>query len=273
MNKIILSILFTTASLYAGLVNAIAITINETPITLYDIDKEIDTKKISKDQAVSRLIDEILYEQALDTNRISVDIFDIDNYIEKLAASNKMNVLDFKSLVRQQQDYKSFKEKIKKQLIHQKLISKIAGGKLKIATDEDLKIYYENNKEQFKIADTIEVVAYVSKNKKLLNQLKKNPMIQNKDILIQNISMKQSELNAQTKYILNSTVQKEFTAIFAQNKNYNMFYIKEKKDINTLTFADVKDRIFQVIMKKREQNYLKEYFETSKITADIKVLR
>jgi len=273
MKNIILGILFTTASLYAGLVNAIAITINETPITLYDIDKEIETKQISKGQAVSALIDEVLYDQALKTNKISVDIFDIDNYIEKLAASNKMNVLDFKSLVRQQQDYTAFKAKIKKQLLHQKLISKIAGGKLKIATEDDLNIYYKNNKEQFKIANTITVVAYVSKNKKLLNQLKKNPMLQSKDILIQNITMKQSELNPQTKYILNSTSPKQFSAIFAQNKNYNMFFVKEKKDINNLLFPDVKDKIFQVVMKKREQDYLKEYFETAKITADIRVLR
>ena len=128
MNKLILTLVFTSISLYAGLVNAIAITINDTPITLYDIDEESQTKKISKDQAVSQLIDAILYEQELENNRISVDMFDVENYIEKLAARNKMNMLDFKSLVRQQQDYELFKEKIKKQLLHQKLISKIAGG-------------------------------------------------------------------------------------------------------------------------------------------------
>jgi hypothetical protein len=273
MNKILLSLLLTIASLQAGLVNAIAITVNETPITLYDIDKEMETKKVSKNLAVSKLIDDILYKQALTTSRISVDIFDIDNYIEKLAANNKMNVLDFKSLVRQQENYELFKKKIKKQLVHQKLVTKVSGGKLKIATEDDLKIYYENNKEQFKIADTIDVVAYVSKNKKLLSQLKANPMLQNKDILVQNITMKQNELNPQTKYILNSTLERKFSAIFAQNKNYNMFYIQDKRDITTITFDNVKDRIFQVVMKKREQNYLKEYFETSKITADIKVLR
>ena len=273
MNKLILSLIFTTASLYAGLVNAIAITINETPITLYDIDTRMELNKMSKPQAVSQLIDEILYNQSLTTNRISVDIFDIDEYIEKLAAKNKMNILDFKSLVRQQEDFTLFKAKIKKQLLHQKLITKIASGKLVIATEDDLKIYYENNKEQFKIADTINVVAYISKDKKALNQLKKNPMLQNKNILSQNISMKQSELNPQTKYILNTTSQKQFTAIFAQNKNYNMFYIKEKKDITNLPFSKVKNRIFQVVMKKREQDYLKEYFETAKITADIKVLK
>lgn len=273
MNKIILSILFCTASLYAGLVNAIAITVNNAPITLYDIDQEMQTKKVSKDQAVSMIIDRILYDQEIEKNKISIDLFDVDNYIEKLAANNNMNVLDFKSLVRQQQNYELFKANIKQQLLHQKLITKIASGKLKIASDDDLQIYYKNNKEQFKIADTINVIAYISKDKKALQQLKKNPLLQSDLITSQKLSMKQNELNAQTKYILNTTAQKEFSAIFAQNQNYNMFFVEDKKDINTLKFEDVKEQIFQIIMKKREQDYLKNYFDTTKITADIKVLR
>ena len=120
MTKIILTVAFLAINLYAGLVNAIAITVNETPITLFDIDKEVVSKKISQDKAVSQLIDAILYEQELKKNRISVDIFDVDNYIEKLAASNNMNVLDFKTLVRQQQNYTIFREKIKKTIITSK---------------------------------------------------------------------------------------------------------------------------------------------------------
>jgi len=273
MNKIFLSIIFCTASLYAGLVNAVAITVNSTPITLYDIDKEIELKKVSKDKAVSMIIDRVLYDQEIEKNNISIDLFDVDNYIEKLAANNKMNVLDFKSLVRQQQNYDKFRENIKKQLLHQKLITKIASGKLKVANEEDLTIYYENNKVQFKIADTIEVIAYVSKNKNELSKLKKNPLLQSNTIVSQTLTMKQNELNAQTKYILNTTKVKQFSAIFAQNKNYNMFFVQNKKDITSLKFEAVKEQIFQIIMQKREQDYLKNYFETLKITADIRVLR
>jgi len=273
MNKIILTILLTIASVQAGLINAIALTVNDTPITLFDIDKEMETQKLNKSDAVSKLIDDILYKQALNTNHIKVDTFDIDNFIEKLAARNKMNVFDFKSLVRQQENYALFTEKIKNQITHQKLIAKISNGNLIIATDDDLKIYYKNNQEQFKIADTLEVVAYVSKNKKLLQQLKSNPMLQNKDIIAQKLTMKQAELNPQVKYILNSTSKNTFSAIFPQNKNYNMFFVQDKKDRAILKFEDVKNNIFQVIMKKREQDYLEEYFETSKLTADIKIFR
>lgn len=262
---------FTFAS--AALVNAVAIVVNKTPITLYDIEKSVQINKISKQEAVEALIDEILYNEEIKNNNINVDIFDVDNRIEKLAVQNKMSVLDFKSLVRQQQNYELFKAQIKQQLLHQKLIQSVARGKIKIATTEDLTIYFENNKEEFQISDTIEVIAYVSKSKKLLEDQIKNPMMQNKGILIQSLTLKQNELTPQTKYIINSTKSNKFSAIFAQNKNYNMFFIKKKKDITTQSFKEAEDKIFQTVMKEREKNYLKEYFETLKITANIKVLR
>lgn len=272
MKKYILSLLTSFTFAYAGLVNGIAIIVNDTPITLYDINQMAQGKNISEQKAADILIEESLYNQELKNKNISVDIFDVDNYIEKLAAQNKMNTLDFKALVRQQQNYELFKENIKKQLLHQKLIKKIAAGKIKVASPKDIQIFYNNNKEQYKIANTIDVIAYVSKNKRLLNQLKSNPMLQDKSIIMQNITLKQNELTPQAKYILNNTKVKQFSAIFAQNKNYNMFFVKEKKDIKVLTLDEVKNNIFQNIMNQREQSYLQEYFETLKITANIKVI-
>ncbi len=273
MKKYILSLLVTATLSYAGLVNAIALVINDTPITLFDIDIKMQNNNISKQEAVERLIDEALYNQELKNKNITVDIFDIDNHIKKLANQNNMSTLDFKSLVRQQQNYDLFTQKIKQQLLHQKLIAKIARGKIKLANDEDIKMFFENNEEQYKLADTIDVIAYISKDKKLLNELKINPMMQNNNIIMQNITLKQSELTPQVKYILNSTNTKEFSVVFTQNKNYNMFFVVDKKDIKTSTINDVKDQIFSTIMKQREQNYLKEYFETLKITANIQILK
>jgi len=273
MKKYILSLLVTTTLSYAGLVNAIALVINDMPITLYDIDVKMQNNNITKQEAVERLIDETLYNQELKNKNITVDIFDIDNHIKKLADQNNMNTLDFKSLVRQQQNYDLFTQQIKQKLLHQKLIAKIARGKIKLASEEDMKMYFENNKDQYKLADTIDVIAYISKDKKLLNELKTNPMMQNNKIMMQSITLKQSELTPQVKYILNSTNTKEFSVIFAQNKNYNMFFVIDKKDIKISLYNNVKDQIFSTLMKKREQNYLKEYFETLKITANIQILK
>jgi len=273
MKKYLISLIISFSFLNAGLVNGIALIVNDDPITLYDIDQEMTEKGVSKKVAVKNLIDKTIYDQQVKLNNVSVDLFDIDNYIDKIARRNNMSVLDFKTLIRQQQDYDKFQAQIKEQITHQKLIAKVARGKLAIATDEDLKIYYDNNIQQFKVADTLEVIAYISKDRNLLEQLKQNPMLRDDNIISQEMSLKQNELTSQVKYILNTTNTNSFSAIFAQNKNYNIFFVKDKKDIKNLKFEDVKEEIFQIVMKKREDNFLEEFFETTKLTAKIKVLR
>jgi len=230
-------------------------------------------KNISKEQAVSQMIDKIIYDQELKRYNINISILDVDNYIEKLASVNNMNLLDFKLLVRQKEDYNQFIQKIKQQLTHQALIKKISQGNIKPVSDADMKIYYDNHTNEFSNASTVDIIAYVSKNKNQLEMIKQNPMMNTKNILIKELSFKLDEVNPQVKYILNNTDINKFSAIFSQNKAYNMFFVKDKKDIKTLSFDEAKNQIFNTMMKKREQTYLQNYFETLKITADVQVLR
>lgn len=273
MKKYLVSLLLSLGIANAGLVNGVAIVVNEEPITLYDIDKQMQETGLSKKDAVKSLIDQLLYDQQVKKENVSVDIFDVDEHISKLAAQNRMSLLEFKSIIRQQQDYNQFVADIKKRLIHQQLIKKIARGNIKIATDDDIQIYYENNKQQFTIAEDIDVVAYVSKSKEVLAEARANPMMDNADLAKQEISFKQSELNPKVKFVLNNTGVNQFSNIFAQSGNYNMFFIKSKNNVSTLPLANVKEKIFQVIMQQRETDFLNEYFETLKITANIKVYR
>ena len=84
MYKLFLTLLVSSGISFAGMVNGVALTVNDDPITLYDIDKAMSTNKISKNEAVGLLIDKTLYEQAIKENNISADIFDVNNYIEKI---------------------------------------------------------------------------------------------------------------------------------------------------------------------------------------------
>ncbi len=198
MLKTILILLSFTLLLNAKLTNAIAVIVNDTPITLYDIDDTMNRKHISHNQAIASLIDNTLYEQTIKKFNISASKLDINNYISKLANANNMSVKDFKTAVKRQQNYTQFWNQIKKRIINQKLIENIAKGQIKVAITEDLKLYYDNN----------------------INEFRKN-----------------------------------------------------KNSIAVVPFEQVKNKIFNKIMGQREQKMLKEYFDTLKITADIKVVR
>ena len=76
MYKLFLALLISSGISFGNMVNGIALTVNDDPITLYDIDKTMSENKIGKNEAVGLLIDKILYEQAVKENNISADIFD-----------------------------------------------------------------------------------------------------------------------------------------------------------------------------------------------------
>jgi hypothetical protein len=169
--------------------------------------------------------------------------------------------------------YFSFVDDLKKKLSRQKLVSIVSRGNIARATDDDLKIYYNNNKNDFSIANKITVVQYSSKDKQALKDIKTNPMMINKNVTVTNIVFTQNSMQPQIKYIVNATKKKTFSAIFTANKTYNMFFITKKDNIDILSFEKTKDKIFNIVMRQREKEYLKNYFETLKITADIKILR
>jgi len=274
MKKLLFAFLITVGILNAGLVNGIAFIVNEEPITLYDIDEKMSEDKISKNQAVGILIDELLYEQELRKNNISVDMFDVNNYLEKLAANNKMDLYQFKSIIKQKyKDFSRYENEIKKQITRQKLVTKALRGNLKVANDDDLKIYYENNLKEFSTASKFHVVQYATKNKASLLAIRKNPMTTMSDVKRNSTVLEHQNLNAKFKYLLNDTQEKNFTPIFTANKAFMMLFITKKEDVITQSFEEVKNKIFQIIMSEKEKKFLQEYFEKLKLTADIKVIR
>lgn len=256
------------------MIDAIALVVNNEPITVYDIDQRMAKTKEKKAAAVSALIDKKLFDQEIEKKNISADVFDINNYLEKIAASNGMDLYTFKSIVKQKyKDYDAFEEGIKQQVLKDKLAQQLVRGKLAVANDDDLKIYYDNNISQFTTAKTLKVIQYTSKNKRDLQMSQKTPMSNIQSVQKTSIELNQAQLNSQLRYMINNTKENQFTPIFTADKQYVSLFIVKKEGVETLPFEEVKKRIFAVVMQEREKTFLKEYFEKLKLTADIKIVR
>jgi parvulin-like peptidyl-prolyl isomerase len=272
--RVLFTLMATFTFSNAQMIDALALTVNDEPITTNDINVKMAETNLKKADAVSELIDQILYKQELEKQNITVDIFEVNDYLEKLAASNGMDLYTFKSILRQKnKNFDEFEAQTKKELLKRKLISKLVRGNIPVATNDDLKIYYDNNQNMFTTASEIFVTQYASKNKSSLIAISKNPMAIFNDVVVKDFTLKQDKLNPQLKFILNDTKDGSFTPIFTANRNFVMFFVKSKSGVTTLKFDEVKNKIFDTLMNEREQKFLKEYFEKLKLTADIKVIR
>lgn len=274
MYKLFLILLISVNISFAGLINGIAITVNDDPITLYDIDQKMLTENMDKNKAVSSLIDNVLYDQLLQKYNINVDIFDINDYIEKLASSNNMDVFTFKSIVKQKYpDYSIFERETKSIVTRQKLIKKLVQGQLKIATNEDMLLHYETNKNNYTTVKTVSIVQYITNKRSSLLSAIKSPLLLPQDVQRNPLTLQIKDLDPQMQYLLNNTKENSFTPIFTSNKMYNALFVIKKEGIDTLDFEIVKNKIFNEVMSLREKKYLKDFFEKQKLTADIKIIR
>jgi len=272
--RVVFTLLATVTISSAQMIDGIALSVNDEPITISDINEKITQMNIKKADAVSLLVDDILYNQELEKQNITVDIFELNSYLEKIAASNGMDLYTFKSILRKKnKNFDEFEKETKEELLKRKLANKLVRGNLTIATEDDLERYYENNQNMFTTATTIEVTQYASKNKRALQAITQNPMSMFNDVAKNDFTLEQDKLNQQLKYIINDTKDNSFTPIFTAEQNYVMFFVKSRTGVSTLKFEEVKERIFNVLMSEREKKYLKEYFEKLKLTADIKVIR
>ena len=274
MYKLFLTLLVSSGISFAGIVNGVALTVNDQPITIYDIDKTVSINKISKNEAVGLLIDKALYEQAVSQNNITADVFDVNEYIEKLAKANGMDLYSFKAIVKQKYgNYSDFEEEAKDAVIRQKLIQKIVKGQLAVATQEDMELYYEKNKGQFSTSKAYDVMQYTSKNKASLTNAINNPMVIAADVEKTPLKLGVQSLQPQMQFLLNDTKLNTFTPIFTANKQFVSLFVIKKEGTTSLDFETVKAKIFNDMMSLREKKYLKDYFEKQKLTADIKIVR
>ncbi|MGB5919150.1 peptidylprolyl isomerase [Arcobacter sp.] len=272
--RVLFTLMATFTFSNAQMIDALALTVNDEPITTNDINEKMAETNLKKADAVSELIDEILYKQELEKQNITVDIFEVNDYLEKLAASNGMDLYTFKSILRQKnKDFDKFEEQTKKEIMKKKLAAKLVRGNIPVATEEDLKIYYDNNQAMFTTASKINVTQYASNNKRSLITISQNPMALLNDVVKKDFTLEQDKLNPQLKFLLNDTKDGTFTPIFTADRAFVMFFVKNKSGVTTLKFDDVKEKIFNALMGEREQKFLKEYFEKLKLTADIKVIR
>lgn len=274
MYKLFLTLLVSSGISFAGVANGIAITVNDEPITVYDIEKTMSVTKLGKNEAVGLLIDKALYEQSVKENNIVADIFDVNEYIEKLAKANGMDLYSFKAIVKQKYgNYSDFEEEAKDAVVRQKLIQKIVKGQLAVASQEDMELYYEKNKNQFSTSKAYEVIQYTSKNKASLANALNNPMVIAADVEKTPLKLGVESLQPQMQFLLNETKLNSFTPIFTANKQFVSLFVTRKEGTTSLDFETVKGKIFNDIMTTREKKYLKDYFEKQKLTADIKIVR
>lgn len=273
MNKIWLSMCVGVA-LWAGAIDGIAVVVNNKAITMWEIVKLSEEKKISRHDAVELLVQKKLEEAELARQDVKVDDFELDRKLESVAQSNGMTLVMFKEALTQRLvDINEYKESLKAHMIKEKLYQKIAFQKFAPVDEKDLKLYYENNKNEFLVPKKILVISYSSPNKAALERIVKTPLADDSGIKKEESVIETKNLDVRLLSILKGTKDGSFTQVLPLGELFVSFFVKEKLDFETMEFDRVRGEVFEKLSDKKEEDAIRDYYEKLKASAKIRVVR
>ena len=269
MKKIFLSFL-VCISLNAEIVDKVVASVNNEPITSYDIQITAKKMHINENQALNYLIDQKLIDSEIKKRGIEVDDFEINQAMENIAERNNLSLFEFKNILEQKGELEKFKEQLKENLLKQKLFSQIVNSKLQITPDE-LKNYYKTHKNEFAIFKTVQVTKYSSNNPQVLQNLFNNPYYNDPNIKTKTEVYDSSNMPLNLIFLFKNTKVGQFSPIINEGLDYVTYYVANKNGKTYLPFEKVQNIIAQQIASQKRDIILREYFDKVKNRADIRI--
>jgi len=275
MKRILVLGLLLCGSVYAGLVNGIALIVNNEPITLYEIDVTAQKLKVSQKEAIEYLIDDKIQSSEIKRQGIAVDFYEIEERMESVARSNNLTLTEFKEILASKFiSLEEYKENLKKKLIQEKLARKIFSEESTTVDREDARIYYDNNKEEFSIPTRVKITKYASKDQRELATYLRNPMIVNHSVAVESEEIKTDELNPKLLSLVLETPEGEFTPIIpVSNTLFVSIRINAKLNKDQKKFEDVESAIIAKLSQQNESKAIERYFKKQRASAKIVEVR
>jgi len=275
MKKILFLTLFLFATTYAGVVDGIAVVVDNEPITLYEIDRVQQKYNFSKEEAVNFLIKRKVEDNLIKERNIRVDEYLVEDRFKQIARKNGLSLAKYKSAIIQQNGtLTGFYKGIRKQLQREKLYQMIIRSEVQKPTDEELKDYFLANKDLFSMPTHVELIKYSSFSRNLLMAIQKNPMLQNPDLKREVAKIDLRKVNRAILEVILRTKEGRFTEILPVNRNLSMLlYIKNKIGAKEFDFEKNKDKVLMFFYKTQESKVLRNFFDKQISDSVITVIR
>ncbi|RLA69435.1 MAG: peptidyl-prolyl cis-trans isomerase [Epsilonproteobacteria bacterium] len=269
-------LLLISLTLMANTINGIAILVKDEPITLYDIESEMQKKQKPLKEVTAFLIRQKLEEIEVKERHLNISSQEVYAEIEKLADQNKMTVMQLYEAVlnAQKMSEKEFKSAIKKKLLNQKLFNAIAFSHMEEPSEDEEEEYYRLHPEMFTHPESFSVRIYSATSQKRLQEKVDNPMFYAPDVKSEQATLKYATINPRLAELLIKTKVNSFSPLLpGPNNTYMSFYMEEKSDATTQPLEEVRTQISNVIMGEKREQVLGDYFDRLRLNADIKIIR
>jgi hypothetical protein len=278
MKKILITLALASSLSIAGLINGVAITVNNQPISLYDIEKVKDRFQYDDRKAAELLLRKIIMEEEILKNYPDFNIKD-EIFTEITARASRLNYTYDElreKLIEKGFNWDDYRDDIKTELIKIKFDQMVIDKRMvKIPTKEETLGYYNTHEEYFTKAKVVKLIEYTSNSEESLEYVKNNPMAN-----VGNVQKREREIvledNPALANILNEVKEGEFTQNIKVSRDSNEFislFVLKKSGIEKMSFKDAENKIKDILFVQKRKKAVEDFIQKLKSEADINVLR
>lgn len=244
------------------IIDGIALKVNNSPITIYEIQSLQKSKNISEKEARKELIFKVIKAQEAERLQIIADETMIDEQIQAAATMKGISRDEFvANMISSGYSYEELRAFYKDYIQEQLLTQRILSTNLKIVDEKELKKFYDTHQTDFTLPKEVVVIQYASNNEKLLAQAMNNPLMQVRGVDKREDKISLSSINPQIAQLFADTPKGKFTQILNNGGAVVAFYIKDKIGSSLLPYEQIKPMIMQKVVYARKDKILQEYFE------------
>jgi parvulin-like peptidyl-prolyl isomerase len=255
---------------YAKMMDAIAIIVEGEPITTAEIHAVQTQAHLSRQQAIDLLIQDRLQKAAM--KDITIPESDVDKEVSRIAEQNGISIQKMQQILQKQgTSWSKYRESIRQGMKKKQFFQKKVATAIPSPTDDELKLFYRNHQEEFRIPKTIKVTEYRATTEQALKKFIRSGKAKGVHSKKKNLSTQ--NLNPSLMGMLLQTPNGKFTPPINAGDKYITYKVLEKSGTMQMPFESARGAVAARWRQQQQNKALKDYFQKMKTEANIQIIR
>ncbi|MFT7824750.1 MAG: peptidyl-prolyl cis-trans isomerase [Sulfurimonas sp.] len=261
-------ILFSATLTEAKIFDAIALIVEGEAVTTTEIKAVRSQLDVSKQEAIDILIQDRLQKIAMKDTNIAEDA--VDKRVALIAERNSISVSKMQKILKEQgTSWNQYRTSIKNAMKKEKFFNEKVAKEIPAPTEDQLKLFYNSNKNKFTMPSSIKVIEYSASTKQAMENFLKTK----KGLKGKYLTKKTESLSPALLEMMLRTPDGKFTQYLNAGDRYIAYKIRSKEGKTNLDFESAKTAVAGYWKQEQRTKALKDYFNKMRTSADIQIIR